>query len=517
MRIYGYARISRDEDKKNYDSIVMQKMIIQQQAAKLNHPVIEIFEDDNVSGYTFERPGLSALKRKIENGEVDVLIAKDLSRIGRHNARTLLFLEYLEEHHVRLILPMKRYDSFEDKDDMLGIETWLNERYVKETSQKIRDAIRMKQKTNGLVVKNIFGYEKDRHNKHRLIIDENAAYIVRKIFELYIGGKGYRKIAEQLNREKILTPSQYMQAKFGGNFRVAEKWNAVHVARIIANDVYTGVLRCRKTEKQKIKGKSVLVDSSRQFVHENHHPAIISKKDFELAQMIAQKRRERKIRAGRKGMNLYSGYLFCGDCKSYMIAKKRANGTVGYYCGTYHQHGSSACSTHYITEQKITDILFENLKYMMRCPQIDWTEIDKSISTHFTSKQRYDLFSYRKLKEEIDAKRKEVKNYLRRQIQDQEKFEFFQELACEAQRELELLMQRLGEMEQYQKLKKKYKQMEVKGLDELERLIAEKDLTREDIEILLDKIYIHQLGPAKRGIAPQLSLHVIWNAWGYTM
>ena len=87
--------------------------------------------------YTFERPGLSALKRKIENGEVDVLIAKDLSRIGRHNARTLLFLEYLEEHHVRLILPMKRYDSFEDKDDMLGIETWLNERYGRKPA-KIR-------------------------------------------------------------------------------------------------------------------------------------------------------------------------------------------------------------------------------------------------------------------------------------------------------------------------------------------------------------------------------------------
>jgi len=412
---------------------------------------------------------------------------------------------------------MKGYDSFEDQDDMLGIETWLNERYVKETSQKIRDAIRMKQKTSGLVIKNIFGYEKDRYNKHQLIIDEDAAYIVRKIFELYIGGKGYRKIAEQLNREKILTPSQYMQAKFGGNFRVAEKWNAVHVARIITNDVYTGVLRCRKTEKKKIKGKSMFVDSSGQFIHENHHPAIISKEDFELAQMISQKRKQRKIRAGPKGINLYSGYLFCGDCKSYMIAKKRANGMVGYYCGTYHQYGSGACSTHYIPEQKITDILFENLKYMMRCPHIDWAEIDKNISTHFTSTQRYDLFSYRKLKEDIDAKRNEIKNYLRRQVQDQERFGFFQELACEAQRELDLLMRRLDEMEQYQELEKKRKQMEVKGLDELKRLIAEKDLTREDIEILLDKIYIYQLSPAKKGLPPQLSLHVIWNACGYPM
>lgn len=160
LKAYGYCRLSRDEDRENYGSVDTQIQIINSICEENDFELIEMFIDDNVSGYKFEREALNELKEKIEEGLVDILIAKDLSRIGRHNAKTLLFLEYLEDYNVRLMVG--DYDSDKDTDDVIGIKTWYNEMYVKDISKKIIQNIRMKQKTNGLVVKETYGYLKDK-------------------------------------------------------------------------------------------------------------------------------------------------------------------------------------------------------------------------------------------------------------------------------------------------------------------------------------------------------------------
>lgn len=135
MNVYGYARLSRDEDK-NKESLNTQIDLIKDYAEENDFKIIKVFEDDNVSGYTYDRHALNELKELIDDGEVDVLIAKDLSRIGRNNGKTLLFLDYLEDNGVRLILTNEDYDSANDNDDMIGIKTWFNERYIKDISKK---------------------------------------------------------------------------------------------------------------------------------------------------------------------------------------------------------------------------------------------------------------------------------------------------------------------------------------------------------------------------------------------
>lgn len=136
MRAYGYVRISRDEDGKK-ESIDTQKKVVIDFARQNGVELIEVIEDNNVSGYTFEREGLNRLKDLIEDGQVEALFAKDLSRIGRHNAKVLLFLDYLDDKNVRLMLKSDNYDSENDDDTMLGIKAWYNEMYLKDLSKKI--------------------------------------------------------------------------------------------------------------------------------------------------------------------------------------------------------------------------------------------------------------------------------------------------------------------------------------------------------------------------------------------
>lgn len=178
MNIYGYARLSRDEDNRTKESLEVQQSLIRSYAKENNLNLIKVFVDDNVSGYTFDREGLNKLKELIKEDKVDVLLAKDLSRIGRHNAKTLFFLEFLKEYNVRLVLINEDYDSKEDDDDIIGIKTWYNERYIKDISKKIKAHIKHKQKEEGLVIIPPFGYMKNENGK--VVIDPEAAPIVKK-------------------------------------------------------------------------------------------------------------------------------------------------------------------------------------------------------------------------------------------------------------------------------------------------------------------------------------------------
>lgn len=182
MRAYGYVRISRDEDGKR-ESIGTQKKVVCDYAKENNIELINVFEDNNISGYSFEREGLQQLMTLIEGKKVDILIAKDLSRIGRHNAKTLLFLDYLDDNGVRLVLLNDNYDSKTDDDTTIGIKTWYNEMYLKDLSRKIKTNMRQKQK-EGLVIVPHYGYMKDPINPKKIVIDYEVSETVKLIFKL---------------------------------------------------------------------------------------------------------------------------------------------------------------------------------------------------------------------------------------------------------------------------------------------------------------------------------------------
>ena len=197
FKIVGYARISFDEDKESYESIINQKNIIRDYALK-NFGVedVYIYEDDNFSGYKFDRPAFNQMKLDVFDGVYDIIIAKDLSRIGRHNAQTLMFFEEMENLDKRIIAINDDIDTINKNNDLtMGVKTWYNELYVKDISKKIRSTIANKQKNANWICTVPFGYRMDLIKKHEFSVDESCATIVKRIFDLYINGWGYKKIA----------------------------------------------------------------------------------------------------------------------------------------------------------------------------------------------------------------------------------------------------------------------------------------------------------------------------------
>ncbi|OGO79014.1 MAG: hypothetical protein A2Y23_14835 [Clostridiales bacterium GWB2_37_7] len=380
MRVVGYVRLSRDEDKESYSSILSQKSIIEEYALQHNWTVSKYYEDDNCSGYSFDRPAFNELIKAMEKHSIDIIIAKDLSRIGRHNAYTLLFLDKIKRLNKRLILPKegRGYDTVEDESDLLGITTWYNEMYVKDISRKIKSSMKAKQKEGNLIIKEVFGYKRSLDNKHRLEIDLEAAEIVQNIFKLYLSGIGYRKIAEVLNQQKCPTPSQYHMYKEEGLLKrgnIAELWNSVHVQRILKNDIYIGTLRLGKTEKKVIKGKSQKIPQDMQYIFENNHPAIVSIELFKEVQKISEGRKKNHNRGAASLHNIFAGLIFCQNCGSYMITYKKQGKAKSYICGNYHKYGRQSCMRHTVQE----DVLQESVKECLKALAVEYSEEIRNI------------------------------------------------------------------------------------------------------------------------------------------
>ena len=221
MTVVGYCRLSRDEDKENFISIEEQKRIIKDYAKSRNWNLKDddFYIDDNISGYTFNRPAFSKMMKKVKIGEIDVVIVKDLSRIGRHNGRVLVLIDEFKNMQKNLIAVSEMggtYDVLNDRDDLIGITTWFNERYVKECSKKTRDHMYSKQKSGRLIMGNYYGYEKVfKDDIPMLYVIDEIRPVIELIYKLYLeDGYGFQKISEILNTKyNFHTPSEYYRMK----------------------------------------------------------------------------------------------------------------------------------------------------------------------------------------------------------------------------------------------------------------------------------------------------------------
>jgi len=500
MRVVGYVRLSRDEDKENYSSILSQKSIIEEYAKQHSWTVAKYYEDDNCSGYTFDRPALNELIRDMETDKFDMVIAKDLSRIGRHNAYTLLFLDKVKRLNKRLVLPKEGngYDTIEDESDLLGITTWYNEMYVKDISRKIKGSIRAKQKEGKMIIKEVFGYQRSLDDKHRLEIDLEAAAIVQKIFKLYLSGLGYRKIAECLNQEGYPTPSQYKAYKEGAgasSIKTASSWNSLHVQRILKNDIYTGTLRLGKTEKKIIKGKSQKQPEDLQYVFTHNHPAIIGTEMFEEAQRTAEGRKTDHTRGAASLNNFFSGLMYCQDCGSYMIAYRKQGKPACYICGNYHMHGRSSCQRHGVRE----DVLFQALMEFLG----GYTEFHKAeLCKHTQNTEAAERLNHHQLLKKLIQERQNLKSRLKHLVyqklieQEKENHDSYQNITLESLVDLEKdLKQRIQYLDnKIMDMERECSNSQRAALPTMQEvmngILNDRTLRKKHVSILVDKILI---------------------------
>ena len=374
-RAMAYYRLSKDDKNEDRsrdsageisDSILNQRKLVH--AYLKNHPGITLVDeayDDGYSGTNYDRPGFRSVLDKVQSGSINCVIVKDLSRLGREYIETGKYLEMIfPSFGVRFIAINDDVDSEHSTagdDIIIPIKNIMNESYCRELSKKLRNQFRI-QRGNGefLGAFASYGYCKSPDDKHKLVVDEYAAEVVRGIFSMKIKGCSQNIIADFLNQEKVLPPAEYkkslgMKYKTGFQASAQAKWSVVTINRILNNPIYIGTLVQGKRGTPNYKIKKMRVRSEDDWVVvENNHPAIIDPLMFS----IVQKLMERDTRRPPKEDVLLplAGVLFCPDCGRALQRRTVTRGEQKYYyyvCATYKD--GEGCSSHSFEQNKLEE------------------------------------------------------------------------------------------------------------------------------------------------------------------
>ena len=355
MRAWIYGRLSNDDDRE-MDSLTNQMEIGRSYAARKEYQIVGESFDDNISGMRFDRRGLTQCTEAVERGQVDAIIVKDLSRLGRHKTQTALFIDYLRQQNVAILSVTENLNTLRDEDDLtIGVRSLMNDYYAKDIGNKIRHGYREKQKT-GLVITPPFGYWKDR-NTNCIHLHPEAAETVRLIYDYYLQGIGQKEIARRLNRLGRKTPAQLRAERYGREFYAARKdrsgqyvWTYVSVKNILTEEGYTGALINHRTETRH--GKATPVPADQWQRHEDFYPAIITKEEWKKTQALLKQNARPAVQ--NRATHRYTGLLTCGNCGQPFVPMIRYwNGSrrVEYVCKGYHRQGKEFCSSHRIREE----------------------------------------------------------------------------------------------------------------------------------------------------------------------
>ena len=407
-----YIRLSREDgDKDESDSVSNQKKLLM--AFVQSHEELllyNIYTDDGYSGTTFRRPAFRQMLSDIEERKVTCVLVKDLSRFGRDYIESGRFLErYFPEKGVRFISVSDHIDSLRQSYDMLlPIRNVFNEQYARDISRKVHSALRAKQQCGEFIgAFASYGYRKSPGDKNRLLIDEYAASVVRRIFSLYLKGCGKQQIARILNAEGVLSPSEYKRAaglSYGSPATAGHHtlWSYSTINHILHKEIYVGNM-VQGTKRQELRGKQRAVRRENWVVVPGTHPPIIDEETWNLTQALLKNRVRspadnagKTFLPGKPGVssrepsspgrpdisarnpgapasppteNPFSGLLFCAGCGRPMVKTswRHADGRPEYAftCGTCKRHGRGACTPHTISARALTQVILSDLSRIL--------------------------------------------------------------------------------------------------------------------------------------------------------
>ena len=395
-----YCRLSQEDARMGESlSIENQKSMLLQYCKEHHFPNPLFFVDDGYSGTTYERPGFQKMLDEIEDGKIGVVLTKDLSRLGRNSALTGLYTNFtFPQNGVRYIAINDNYDTADPNsinNDFAGIKNWFNEFYARDTSRKIRAVQKAKGERGVPLTVNVpYGYVKDPEDKRKWIVDEEAAAVVRRIFEMCMEGRGPQQIANQLKADKVLTPTAYKKRKGMKTPQAAPEnpygWCDSSVVNILERREYTGCTVNFKTYSNSIWDKKQRENPvEKQAIFENTHEAIISDDVFKRVQEIRQ-HRHRKTRSGRSSM--FSGLVFCSDCgeKLYYGATNNYRTEGAFFDCSLHWKYKEKCPTHYIRESILECMVLKHMQlvtgYILRYEQYFRSIMEQQLRLESTEK-----------------------------------------------------------------------------------------------------------------------------------
>lgn len=526
LKVVIYLRLSKEDGDTESQSISNQRKILYEYARTHNMEIVDEYVDDGVSGYTMNRKDFNRLKQDLNDGIINVILVKDLSRLGRHNAKVQLFIENMIEMDKRIISLGENFDSIIPSClATLGIHTWSNEQLIRDTSRKVRDSIKSLQKEGKWLCGIPYGYVKDEVDKYKYYVDETTALYVKLIFDMYINGDGVNMLARKLNDMNIPSPSMVKKMRFEANGKqykraVRKLWDPTAVRRIIKNDFYIGTLTLGKTKARSINGKQIQQDKENMHIFKNAHEAIIDEQTFNLAQQLLVDRNTNKYRgSSKKADSIFARMLECADCGKRLVMRGVGiQNDSKYVCGTYNNFGSKQCSAHTINEYELRIVLFEFLEHCRDNLSDIIEDIDKIISAEIQSRGKHNDSVF-KLTKQLESTKAAVSILIEQKMRETIKNpsmidiidKMYDESINEKYKEMQILEKQINDQNQFAQKESDLKKNLNSALSIINEIVTSRTITRKQLLLIVDKIVVYE----DTGIDIYLkgNLHEITNSY----
>ena len=522
-----YCRLSQDDGSDgDSNSIQNQKKILEQYAIDHGFLNTQFYVDDGYSGATFDRPDFQRLLADIEEGKVGTVITKDLSRLGRNQLHTGLYIEErFPMFGVRYIAINDNVDTdSSESNDLMPFKNLFNEWFIRDTSRKIRAVLKAKaERGERPGTRAPYGYIKDPETK-KLAVDDEAAAIVRRIFAMCASGNGPSQIARILKKEQVLTPTMYAYTRYGMNHTCLDtahpyNWSDSAIANLLENEIYLGNTVNMKYSTKSYKDKR-RVEHSREecLVFKDTHPVLITQEVWDIVQRV---RKNRRRPTKMEEQNKYSGLVFCADCGSNMVLHRARTMSASYNhftCRTYKKDGES-CTGHYIRECVLDEVVLEDLRRVTAMARERPEEFAAYIGSRQSAeiqreirRQEKELAAMRKRKAELDAIFKKLYEDSVLSRITTEQFQMLSSSYTEEQNQIAAGIPQ-KEADIIQRLRET-----VSGtdgfLDKAKRYMDITELTPELLRLFIEKIVVHEKEVKWSKHAPQ-TVEIYYNGIGF--
>lgn len=497
-----YCRLSNDDDLQGEsNSITNQKSMLMNYAENNGFGNTQFYVDDGFSGTNFNRPDFMRMIDDVKDGKVGVIITKDLSRFGRDYLMTGQYIEMiLPDYNVRYIAVNDGVDTLRSENEMMVFKNVFNDWYARDTSKKIKAVFNAKgQSGKPLTTNTPYGYRKSAIDKNIWEVDENTAPIVRRIFQMCIGGLGPSQIAKVLTQEKVTTPREYTVATTGISNRLPgrdpERWSAKTISGILSRLEYAGHTVNFRTHRKSYKCKKRVFNPTDEWqIFKDTHEAIVSQEDFDLVQEIRKNKRRKLTK--HEEVSPFSGMVYCADCGQRLYLARTTAADRDYEhmkCSTYALDGS--CSIHYIRISVLTEIVLNELNKICETVREHEDDFLKIASENSTQKHSEELKAAKKKLTQTDKRIAELDKLFMRLYEDNvsgkisdERFKSMSTNYENEQQELKKLSEELGTAIQKAEQKTVDTEQFVKAVRKYTEIT---ELTPEIMHELIEKIVVH--------------------------
>ena len=424
-----YCRLSRDDHNGSSESmsIANQRQFLVDYVAEKGWTLKECYIDDGYTGTNFDRPDFKRMIQDAETGKIDCIITKDLSRLGRNYVKSGYYTEeYFIEHNIRFIAINDGIDTANENNDIAAFHHVLNEFYPKQVSKKVRQVKKKNAELGKFMGSQApYGYMKSPEDKHILIVDEDAAVVVRRLFNEFSNGNSARMIADKLNSEGISTPRFYHYEKLGKENPLKQEknvWGSATILQLLRNQVYIGNMVQGKRQVVSFKTKKMRkVAPEDWIVVENTYTPLIDKDIWDRVQEKLSRHHKKIRRTKNNTVGLFSGIIKCSDCGmplAYMRRTLKDSEKGVYRCSRYNNNGSKACSSHYIDEEYISAFVLDDIRNYAQLAANKRDELAEKLYKAFKNSNGSEVSMIRSKIKSIEKRLREVNDRMKNIYED---------------------------------------------------------------------------------------------------